>query len=80
MLVAFKLDFSTDEKTIETLKNLDRCPHILIHGIGERGYRVKLEGTEKEFTHGDYICTHIYDSRWFGRDGHNFEAEWEERK
>ena len=80
ILVGFKLDFSTDEKTIETIKNLEHCSHTLIHRYGDRGYTIKLEDTTKEFSHGDYICTHIYDNKWFGCDGQNFEAAWEERK
>ena len=78
MIAAFMLDFSNAEKTWETLNNLDRCSHILIHNNGDKGYAVKIEGTEKEFRHGDYICFNTETCTWYGRDGHNFEYDWEE--
>lgn len=80
MVVAFQLDFSTPEKTMETLKNLEHCSHILIHYYGDRGYGVKLDGTDKEFEHGDYIYTYVNSYKWYGSKQYNFESEWEERE
>ena len=77
-IAAFKIDFSNAEKTWETMQNLYRCNHTLIHRNGYHDYIVKLEDTEKEFSHGDYICYDLDNCRWFGRDGHNFEHDWEE--
>ena len=78
VLLAFKIDFSTDEKKLETLRNLDRCNHTLIHQVGCYDYAVKLDGTDKEFHQGDYICCNIKECRWFGRDGRHFEEDWDE--
>ena len=79
-IVAFKLDFSNEEKILKTLKDLGRFSHTLIYHFGDKGYRVKLENSEEEFTDGDYIYSYIYDAEWHGCRGTCFERMWEERK
>ena len=79
-IVAFKLDFSNDEKILETIKNLSRFSHTLIYHFGDKGYRVKLENSEEEFTDGDYIYSYIYGTEWLGCHSPQFEMTWEERE
>lgn len=79
-IAAVMIDFSTPDKTWETMQALDRCSHILIHENGDRDYRVRLYNDKEgnEYMYGDYICRDLDTYEWYGMRRYDFEEGWNE--